>query len=117
MSTLELLILAPTLLVVFAAGLQLGLYYLAENTAHTAARKGAGAASSSEAGPAAGVERANRWLAQVGLVKDADVSSAGSTADRVRITVSGRVTSLLPGMTFTVTQSAEQPVERAEVTP
>ncbi|MER5358547.1 TadE/TadG family type IV pilus assembly protein [Streptomyces sp. NPDC002785] len=117
MSTLELLIVAPPLVLVLAALLQVGLYYLAENNAHTAARKGATAASAYEASLADGTDRARQWITQVGVVKSATVSTAGSTADRVRITVRGNVFSMVPGMQLTVAQSAEQPVERADVTP
>ncbi|MFC9033650.1 TadE/TadG family type IV pilus assembly protein [Streptomyces arboris] len=118
MNTLELLFLAVPLLLLLAGLLQGGLFWLAENNAHTAARKGAAAGSAYQASPADGAARAREWISQVGVVNDPAVSTSGSTADRVRVTVSGRAPSMLPWlMTLTVSKSAERPVERFDVTP
>ncbi|MFJ8848418.1 TadE/TadG family type IV pilus assembly protein [Streptomyces cyaneofuscatus] len=117
-NTLELLLLCPPLLLTLAGILQAGLYFLAENNAHTAARKGAAAGSAYQASPADGAARAREWISQVGVVNDPAVSTVGSTADRVRVTVTGRAPSMIPMlMTLTVSKSAERPVERADVTP
>ncbi|MCX4451685.1 TadE/TadG family type IV pilus assembly protein [Streptomyces sp. NBC_01789] len=117
MTTLELLIVAPVSLVLLATLLQWGIYAMAQTNAHTAARKGAATAAMHEGSLSDGTARANAWIAQIGVVKSASVSTAGSTPDRVRITVRGTVVTMVPGLELTVTQSAEQPVERTDVTP
>ncbi|MDG4859288.1 pilus assembly protein [Streptomyces sp. T-3] len=116
-STLELAIIGPVIMLLFCTVLQLGLYFLASSSAHSAARKGAAAAAAYEASPADGITRARDYVDQVGMVKGVAISSAGSTADRVRITVHGQAPSLVPGWTWDISQSAELPVERFEVTP
>ncbi|MYS39627.1 TadE-like protein [Streptomyces sp. KhCrAH-43] len=117
LSTLELLVVAPISLVLLGALLQWGVYAMAQTNAHTAARKGAATAAMHEGSLADGTARANAWISQIGVVKSASISTAGSTPDRVRVTVRGSVFVMVPGLELTVTQSAEQPVERADVAP
>ncbi|MFJ9855315.1 TadE family protein [Streptomyces sp. NPDC101150] len=117
MGTLEFTIIAPVIMLILCAGLQLGMWYLAQEAALTAARKAATAGAAYQAKPSDGTARARTWLAEVHLIKDTVVSSAGSTPDRVRVTVTGSSLSLVPGWTPQVTKSAEVPVERWNVGP
>ncbi|AJC61993.1 TadE/TadG family type IV pilus assembly protein [Streptomyces sp. 769] len=117
MGTLEFTILAPIVTLILCTGLQLGMWYLAQEAALTAARKAAAAGAAYKATPADGTARARNWLAGIHVLKDTAVSSAGSTADRVRVTVTGSSLSLVPGWTPHITKSAEVPVERWNVGP
>ncbi|MET8210345.1 TadE family protein [Streptomyces sp. NPDC005373] len=111
-STLEFLIIAPIMLLISCVALQLGVFFLASTAAHTAARKGAQTAAEYQSSPGAGAQRARAWLDTVRVVKGAQVSTAGSTGQRVRVTVTGHVMSLVPGWDLQVERSAEDTVER-----
>lgn len=115
MGTLEFTILAPIVMLVLCTGLQLGMWYLAQEAAVTAARKAATAGAAYKATPADGTARARAWLSHVHVLQDAGVSTSGTTADRVRVTVTGSSLSLVPGWRPQVTKSAEVPVERWSV--
>ncbi|GHC88242.1 TadE/TadG family type IV pilus assembly protein [Streptomyces flavofungini] len=110
-STLEFLLIAPALLIISCIVLQLGVFFLASTAAHTAARKGAQAGAAYLAGPGQGATRARDWLGQVGVVRNAQVSTAGSSGERVRVTVTGSVMSFLP-WDLRVERSAEDTVEQ-----
>ncbi|MWA07704.1 hypothetical protein E5671_00360 [Streptomyces sp. BA2] len=110
-ATLEFLIIAPILLVISCIVLQLGVFFLASTAAHTAARKGAQSGAQFQSSPGQGAQRAQSWLAQVGVVQQAQVSTAGSTEDRVRVTVTGRVMNFLP-WDLRIERSAEDTVEK-----
>lgn len=110
-STVEVTVVMPVVLLLVAAVAQFVLYLLAADLAQTAAQKGALTGASYGGSPGDGVERASSWAGGQRLLQDVAVSSAGSDADRVRITVSGSTLTLLPGWTLTIRQSAEQPVE------
>lgn len=110
-ATLEFLILAPILLFISLLVLQLGVFFLASTAAHTAARKGAQTGAEFESSPGAGAERAQAWLNQVRVVQEAHVSTAGSTGQQVRVTVTGRVMNFLP-WDLRIERSAEDTVEK-----
>lgn len=110
-SAIEAVIVLPVVVMLVMGLIQFVLFLLASNVAQTAANKAALAGASYQASPADGVERATNWLDGQSLLRDAAVSSAGSTADSVRITVTGTTVTLLPGWTLTIRESAVQPVE------
>ncbi|MFD4630300.1 TadE/TadG family type IV pilus assembly protein [Streptomyces sp. NPDC058284] len=110
-STLEFLVIAPILLFISLVVLQLGVYFLASTAAHTAARKGAQSGAQFQSSPGQGAARAEDWLARVGVVQQARVSTAGSSRERVRVTVSGRVMNFLP-WDVRIERSAEDTVEK-----
>ncbi|MGW6270764.1 TadE family protein [Streptomyces sp. NPDC055060] len=110
-ATLEFLIIAPVLLVISCIVLQLGVFFLASTAAHTAARKGAQSGAQFHSSPGQGAERARSWLAQVAVVHQAQVHTAGSTGDRVRVTVTGTVMHFLP-WDLRIERSAEDTVEK-----
>lgn len=112
-ATLEFLVIAPILLFISCLVLQLGVFFLASTAAHTAARKGAQTGAAFQSSPGQGAERAQSWLSQVGVVQQAQVSTAGSTGARVRVTVTGRVMNFLP-WDLRVERSAEDTVEKNE---
>jgi Flp pilus assembly protein TadG len=116
--SLEIAILAPALLVLVITIVQAGLWFHARNLAQSAAREGATAAASYTATTSAGLARARAFLSeQAGdSLSAATVSTAGSTATLVRVEVTGRALSVLPGVPgMTVTQTATAPSERFTV--
>ncbi len=116
-ATIEISILAPTLLLVVFSIIQVGLWSYARSLALAAAQEGAVAGSVLGSSAAAGREQARRFLADSAgdsLVGTAVTSS--SDARSLRIEVSGRALSVLPGLPgLPVRQAAESPVERVTV--
>ncbi|MFJ1560617.1 TadE/TadG family type IV pilus assembly protein [Streptomyces mirabilis] len=110
---LELAALALVVLALAFTTIQVGLYYHARKVAQSAARQGVDAGRQFGAGEGDGVSQAQEYLARFGgSVKDAQVSASGSTAQQIRITVTGDVATLVPGLTLHVTQHADGPIER-----
>jgi Flp pilus assembly protein TadG len=114
-ATLEIAILGPALLLLIFTIVQTALWFYARNLALAAAQEGADAARSYGSSPAAGVTRARSFLDRSAgdSLQGTAVSSAGSTATTIRISVKGHALSVLPGVPgFAVDQSASAPVER-----
>ncbi|MFE4873495.1 TadE family protein [Streptomyces sp. NPDC056682] len=110
--SVEFAILAVVVLMLVFTALQVGLYYHARKVAQSAARQGVEAGRQLGAGPGDGVTQAQDFLARFGnSVQGASVSSAGSTATQIRITVHGSVATLVPGLHLDVTQYADAPTE------
>ena len=114
MTTLEVAVLFPVVLILIFGIAQTALWYMARTAALSAAKQGVNAGRVYGAKPADGVPAANDFLtAQVGdILSGSNVSIAGSDPGTLRITVSGSSLSLIPGWTITVTQSAQGPVEK-----
>ncbi|MER6358589.1 TadE/TadG family type IV pilus assembly protein [Streptomyces sp. NPDC001634] len=111
--SVELATLALVVLMLAFTTIQVGLYYHARKVAQSAARQGVDAGRQLGAGQADGIAHAQQYLARYGgSVKGAQVSSSGSTAEQIRITVTGEVATLVPGLTLHVTQFADGPIER-----
>ena len=112
--TLEVSILAPVLLVVVFTIIQVGLWSYARSLALGAAQEGLAAGRAYGAPAAAGRARAQSFLdatAGDSLVGGEVTSSA--TAASLRIEVTGRALSVLPGVPgLPVRQHAEGPIER-----
>jgi Flp pilus assembly protein TadG len=109
-TTLEIAILAPTLLALTFTVVQAGLWFYARSLALAAAQEGVTAGRAWHAPSDAGPARARTFLTeQAGdSLTGATVTSGGTTATIVRITVTGRALSVLPGVPgMTVTQSAQ----------
>ncbi|MFJ6214197.1 TadE/TadG family type IV pilus assembly protein [Streptomyces sp. NPDC092296] len=104
----------PVVLTMVLLVVQASLWWYAREVALTAAREGAEAARSSTAKAGAGEARARAFLVRAGsIVSDPEVSSAGSTDTEIRITVTVRAQSLVPGFHGqTITQHVTVPVER-----
>jgi Flp pilus assembly protein TadG len=114
--TLSYVIVFPVFLLALMAIVQAALFYLARQAALAAARHGVDAArvlhAPAGAGPAAALAFARS--AGSGYLLGPSASSGGSTPTTIEITVHGRVPSLVPGLTLTVSmsQDAAAPVER-----
>lgn len=113
-SSIQMAIVFPFILLATLAVIQASLWYYARQIALTAAREGVHAARTYKASPSDGAARAREVLARTaGDSLRSYTVSAGSDGQRVRVRVSGRAVSLLPGLSgLPVTQSASGPVER-----
>ena len=117
-ATLEIAIVGPVLLLLIFTIVQAALWFYARNLALAAAQEGVGAGRGYGSSAGVGVTRARSFLdrAAKDSLQSIDVSSSGSTATQVRIHVSGRCLSVLPGVPgLVVSQSARGPVERFTV--
>jgi Flp pilus assembly protein TadG len=114
-ATLELVIIFPVLLLIIFTLVQASLYFYARSLALAAAQEGVRAARAENAHLPDGVTRARAFLTSTAgdsLLTPA-VSSTGSSATRVRIRVTGRSLSVLPGVPgLSVSQEATGPKER-----
>ncbi|MFJ2745421.1 TadE family protein [Streptomyces sp. NPDC087440] len=114
-SAIQTAIIVPVVLTVFITALQAALWGYARNLAQSAAREGVTAGRMYGAGPGAGAAQARSVLARragTNLTGHA-VSTAGSGPDLIRITVTGRAQSLVPGIPdWPVTAEASGEVER-----
>ncbi|MFF3934118.1 TadE/TadG family type IV pilus assembly protein [Streptomyces hirsutus] len=109
----EFAVLAVVVLALGFTIIQTGFYFHAKNVAQSAARQGVEAGRQYSAGEDDGVAQARTYLNRFGgSVRGANVSSSGSTAEMVRITVRGHVATLVPGLTMDVTEHADAPMER-----
>lgn len=98
------------LLLVFAA-IQAGLFFHARSVAAHAAQAGVDAGRSYDAPAGAGEQAARDFLARTGnSVSGAGVSAARS-GSQFSVTVTGRVPTLLPGVTLSVSQQVQAPIE------
>lgn len=113
--SLEIAVLGPALLLLVFAVVQTGLWFYARSLALAAAQEGVNAGRTYGADPTAGVRRATTFIEeQAGdSLTGTTVTTAGSTPTTIRISVSGRSLSVLPGLPgISVTQSASGSVER-----
>lgn len=113
-ATLEIAVLAPVLLGVVFTIIQVGLWSYARSLALGAAQEGVAAGRAHGASPEAGRLRAERFLAASAgdSLLGTDIRATRSPTS-VRVEVSGRALSVLPGVPgLPVRQSAEGPVER-----
>ncbi|MFJ3310922.1 TadE/TadG family type IV pilus assembly protein [Streptomyces sp. NPDC086549] len=111
--SVEVAVLAIVVLMLVFTIIQVGLFYHARKVAQSAARQGVDAGRQFGSTPGDGVAQAQDFLAKFGgSVRGASVSSAGSTAEDIHITVTGHVATLVPGLELTVSQDAHGPIER-----
>ena len=114
-ASVEIAILGPALLLLVFAIVQGGLWFYAHNLALAAAEEGVTTGAAYGARPDAGVARTRNFLDQQAgdSLTATTISSAGSTPAVVRIEVTGRSLSVLPGVPgIEVTATAVGPVER-----
>jgi Flp pilus assembly protein TadG len=111
--TLEIAILGPVMLLLVFALVQTVLWYYARGLAIAAAQQGASAAAAYGATSSTGAAHARDFLAGQDSLRDIQVSTTGSTRTEVRVEVTGRALSVLPGVAgIVIQQSAYAPVER-----
>lgn len=114
-ASIQMAIVYPFILLATIAVIQASMWYYARSIALTAAREGVSAARAYQASSADGTAKAQQVLARSAgdSLLGYTVSTAGSTAQRVRIEVSGTTQSMIPGMGgLRVSQSASGAVER-----
>lgn len=112
--TLSYVVIMPVFLAAILIIVQACVWYLARETAIAAARQGADVARTAHPPPGRGAQAAVVFARQAapGFLLGPTASSAGSSAWTVRIRVSGRVPSVVPGMVITVSEVVMAPVER-----
>lgn len=104
-----------TLFLIMCAGIQTALWYHARNVALAAAQEGLRVARSQHGSLEDGTQTARSFAATAGggTLLNPNVSTAGSTATDVRITVTGQAQSFMLGdLAPTVSQQAAGPRER-----
>lgn len=114
-TSIQMAIVFPFIIVLTIAVVQVSMWYHARNIALTAAREGVTAGRGYQASPGDGAARARSTLDRIGgdSLRAPEVSTDGSTADTVEITVSGTAVSMLPGIPgLHISQSASAARER-----
>lgn len=101
----------PLLLLTFML-IQASLVWYAHSVALGAATQGANAGRLYGSSTAIGRAKAVDFLDRVGPALSDPVVTASVAGNEVTVVVRGKARSILPGLTFTVTQSASGPVER-----
>lgn len=110
---LELAIIAPVVFLLIFGIIQGGLYFHAREVAHRAAEQGMERGRAFDAQPGDGTAAARSFLDRMGgSVEAAQVSDDGSTNQQVRISVTGTVATLVPGIDLHVAARSQGPVER-----
>ncbi|MGC5051226.1 TadE family protein [Micromonospora sp. DT48] len=111
----ELAVALPAVLLMLFASIQVAAVFVARSTALNAAQSGVNAARLLDAPAGAGEERAARFLRTAGdwLVDwDEPGPSCAVTDTDVTCTVTGRALSVVPGVRFSVRQTAHGTAER-----
>jgi Flp pilus assembly protein TadG len=109
----ELVIVTPVLLLLILLIVQVGLYFHASHIALAAAEEGARAARTRLGTAAAGQARARRFVSSLGsglLLSPVVTASRGPTTARVE--VRARIATVVPGFQLAVDRVVESPVER-----
>ncbi|KOV22513.1 hypothetical protein ADK90_10715 [Streptomyces sp. XY413] len=105
----------PFVILLTIAVVQAAMWIHARNVALTAAREGVAAARTYQSPERAGADRARETLGRIAgdSLRAPAVSTDGSTATEVRVTVTGSAPSMVPGLSgLSVSQSASAPRER-----
>jgi Flp pilus assembly protein TadG len=112
--TLSYVIVVPVFLIGIMTIVQASIWYLARETVLAAARQGADVARTAQPPPGDGAAAAVQFAQSSadGWMKDVSASTAGSSASTVRITVTGQITSFVPGWTIHVSEVVTAPVEK-----
>jgi len=113
-TSIQMAIIFPFVLLATVAVIQTAMWYYARQIALTAAREGLTAARAYQSSPAAGAAQAQAVLGRsAGDSLRGYSVSASSDGQRVRVQVSGRALSMVPGVSgLQITQSASGPLER-----
>lgn len=114
-SSIQMAIVFPFVILVTVAVVQAAMWVHARNIALTAAREGVAAARTYQSSEGAGAARAREALGRIAgdSLRGPSVSTAGTSATAVTVTVTGSAPSMLPGLSgLSVSQSASAPRER-----
>ena len=93
---------------------QIGVWYHTRAVAQTAARHGLDHVRTLDGSTADGIAVANEFLAQSGGGLDGASVDASRGAEESTVTITGRVVSILPGVSFTIRVTVDAPTERIE---
>lgn len=110
---IQLVLVAPALLLMIMAIVQFGLLAHARNVAEQAAQEGAASARRFDGTQATGEAEALKYLTLLGpqtLQNRTAVATRG--AQSASVTVTGDVLSLVPGLNLSVSETATGPIER-----
>ncbi|MHB8448958.1 MAG: TadE/TadG family type IV pilus assembly protein [Mycobacteriales bacterium] len=112
--SLELAVLFPVFLLLILLIAQAALYFFARSVATSAAQQGADTARLQGNTPVDGASTATAFVTDQGggILDDLAVTTTGSTPTQVSVTVTGHALTIIPGISFTVRQSATAPRER-----
>jgi TadE-like protein len=112
--TLSYVVVIPVFLASIMVIVQACVWYLARETAIAAARQGADIARTAHPPPGRGAAAAVAFArrAAPGFLLGPAATASGSSAATIRIVVTGRVPSLVPGLVLTVSETVTAPVER-----
>lgn len=119
-TAIQMAILFPFLIVLTIGTVQYAMLSHARNIALTAAREGVTAGRAYQSSPGEGAARSREVLGRIAgsSLNGPAVSTAGSSANTMQVTVTGTAVSLLPGVSgLHVSQSAAGPRERWTVAP
>lgn len=109
-ATVELAVIFPVFLILLFIGVQAALWYHARSLCLSAAQAGVRAGRVQGAGPDEGTTAARNFIIRTGgdSVSDTQVSASATVATlRVEVSATAPKVIPLPGLSFTVTQSAE----------
>ena len=110
--SLEMIVLTPVLLVLLFAAIQIALNSHARNIALAAAQDAARADGAYQSSPGAGQDAAAAFLAQTGDGLGNPAVAISNTGTEVHATVTGHAISIVPFLSWTVSQSASSPIEQ-----
>jgi TadE-like protein len=111
-SPVELAILAPAVLLALFASIQVAAVFMARSVALSAAQEASTAERAFGAPPGAGEDRGQSFLGRAGDWLSGGQVTVERDGEQVTTTVTGQAISLVPGFTFTVSQTARGEVER-----
>ncbi|WP_338704309.1 TadE family protein (plasmid) [Streptomyces sp. Q6] len=116
-SPIQAAIIFPAVILICFLLIQGVLWAYARNIAYTAARSGVMAGRTYDASPADGQARAQQALDDLAgnVLRDSAISTAGSSNQTMRVHVSGRALTMLPGFHLTVNATVTGPIERFTV--
>ncbi|WP_425824634.1 TadE/TadG family type IV pilus assembly protein [Streptomyces fractus] len=110
-SVVEFAVIFPVVLILVFTVIEGALYFHARSVAARAAQVGVDAGRSYDASPGDGAAAARAFLSRTGNSVEGPKVAVGSGGNQIAITVTGTVSSLVPGLEFTVRQRAQAPVE------
>lgn len=105
-------IVVPTIMMLIATGIQVGLWFVARSAAMTSAEEGARAMAAQQASQGDGCAAAQSFATRAGANLFTVDEVTCTRGDMSTVTVRGRGLSMIPGMPVEVLQSASLPVEQ-----
>ncbi|MDG4821871.1 pilus assembly protein [Asanoa sp. WMMD1127] len=115
-SPVELAIVAPLIILLLFVAIQIASIFIARSAALSAAQEAVSAQRAYQAPPGVGISKAQAFLANTSeWLGAASVVPAPAPADEVAFTVTGQALSVIPGVSFPVSQTAHGTIERFTV--